>query len=168
MPLWLVGMMGSGKTAVGKELAAHIGSRFADTDQLIEIKAGMRIKKIWEAEGEEGFRAREKEVLRSIEHEEDVIVATGGGVVLDPTNIELMRSGGTVVWLDARPATLATRIGNSGHRPLLAGQDLASRLFEISNQRRAAYQAAAHHRVVTEGRSVDEVADEVEELWTRS
>jgi shikimate kinase len=161
-------MMGAGKTEVGKLLAARGPHRFADLDDLVELDAGRTVSEVFEVEGEEGFRRRERAALERLRGEPGMIVATGGGAVLDHANLASMRGSGTVVWLDARPATLSARIAGSGHRPLLSGVDPAARLLELSNQRRGAYQAAAHYRVMTDGRSVEEVADEVEELWDGS
>ena len=165
MPLWLVGMMGTGKSAVGRRLAARREIRFVDTDALIEAGAGKEIGEIWRQEGEEGFRWRERQALASIETDPEVIIATGGGAVLDSDNVALMRKTGTVVWLDADPSTLATRVGQGRSRPLLADSDPGIRLLELAEERRSAYEAAAHHRVVNDGRSLDEIVAEVEATW---
>lgn len=165
MPLWLVGMMGAGKSAVGRRLASRREIRFVDIDAMIEAAAGMEITEIWSLEGEEGFRRRERQALASIETSPEVIIATGGGVVLDPDNVALMRSSGTVVWLDADSSTLTTRVGHGSDRPLLSGSDLRVRLLELAEERRPAYEAAAHHRVVNQGRSIDEIVEEVEATW---
>jgi shikimate kinase len=164
----LIGMMGAGKSAVGQSLAARTGHEFVDTDRAVEEEDGRSVEEIWEAEGEAGFRRREAAALRALAPHSGLVVATGGGAILDRDNVRVMRDTGRVVWLDARPTTLAKRLGESGHRPLLAGDDPTARLFELTNQRRPAYLAAAHHRVVTDGRSLEEIVDDVEALWTGS
>ncbi len=168
MPLWLVGMMGSGKTAVGRRLAERVGEGFADTDHLIEEETGMTISQIWEVEGEAGFRHRERMAVASLAGQARLVVASGGGAVIDPANVLRMRSSGRVIWLDARPSTLADRVGSTGDRPLLADSELIPRLLELLNQRRLLYLAAAHFRVSTDSRTIDEVADEVEAIWNES
>jgi shikimate kinase len=168
VPLWLIGMMGAGKSAVGRRLARRTQARFCDLDHEVEQQAGVRISAIWEQEGEAGFRHREAAALRRVAQETNLIVATGGGVVTDVANVTLMRGSGTVVWLDARPATLARRVGTGSERPLLAGTDTVVRIFDLLNQRRSAYLTAAHYRVLTEGCTIDEVTDQVEELWNGS
>lgn len=167
--LWLVGMMGVGKSAVGRAVAARAGARFLDTDALVAARAGSSIPEIWRSGGEESFRDLEStELLRLCTERAEGrrVVATGGGAVLRPQNVEAMRAAGLVVWLDAPAAVLAERVGTGQGRPLLAeGTD---RLARILQARRPAYRAAAHHRVEVAGKSTEQVAEEVAELWTAS
>ncbi|MEX0699003.1 MAG: shikimate kinase [Acidimicrobiia bacterium] len=165
MPLWLIGMMGSGKSTVGKLLSSRLGVEFVDTDLMVEEQTGRTIPEIWEEEGEESFRLREAAAVAETALRDLAIVATGGGVVLHEPSVEMMRSSGVVVWLDAEPVTLAARIGFGRGRPLLDSANRVERLAELAADRGHDYAAACHHRVVTDDRSLTEVVNEVEVLW---
>lgn len=167
--LWLVGMMGSGKTTVGREVAARLGMDFVDTDLLVASLTESSVADLWAAEGEGSFRRLENRMIASAAGGDPVVVATGGGAVLDPVNIGLMRGSGMVVWLEADPATLAERVGADATRPLVSGtSDPVVALTRLLDQRRDSYRLAAHHRVPTGGRSLDEVVEEVISLWNGS
>ena len=169
MILWLVGMMGSGKTTVGMEVAKRIGVEFVDTDVLITSLGGRSIPDIWSEDGEPAFRSMETAMIESAATAAEAVVGTGGGVVLSEANIEAMRNSGPVVWLNATPATLATRVGHLGGRPLLADEeDPEQVLASILEARRERYETAAHHVVVTDNRTVDDIATEVLALWNAS
>ncbi len=159
--VWLIGMMGSGKTAVGRRLAERRGVPFIDTDDEVESQADSTIAQLWEADGEAAFRDMEELQVRWAAGREAVI-ATGGGVILRRGNVERMRASGTVVWLRAPLEELARRVGAGGDRPLLNGQSIYERLTALLDERRPLYEDAAHYTVETDGRSVNEVVDEVE------
>ena len=143
--LFLVGMMGSGKSSVGRPLATALGYRFVDADQLLEQAAGRSIPSIFASEGEEGFRALETQVLDAISPWQRTVVATGGGVVLRPVNWGYLRQG-VVVWLDAPEAVLLRRLRQDPTaRPLLATPDPRQRLLELLEQRRPLYAQADLH-----------------------
>ncbi|MFQ5513086.1 MAG: shikimate kinase [Myxococcota bacterium] len=155
--LLLVGMMGAGKSTVGRALANRLGWRFIDSDASVEAARGLPIEEIFAAEGAESFRALEAQVLRELPDRE-AVVALGGGAVLAPENRELLRRKGVIVWLDASPEILAARIGSDAARPLLAGTDGSTRierLRQLCAERAAAY-ACADLRVPTDGLSVAE------------
>jgi len=168
MHLWLVGMMGSGKTRVGALVAEAAGVRFRDTDEEVASRLGCSIGRLWGTRGESAFRDLEAATVRRLAAEPRSVIATGGGVVLDPANVDTMRTSGLVVWLQARPDTLAGRVGAGEGRPLLEGSDPRTRLAEILVEREPLYRAAAHHRVQTDGRSPEQVAEEVLGCWTGS
>ena len=168
MPLWLIGMMGSGKSTVGQVVASRTGKLFLDTDLLVEDASGLAVFDVFEAEGEAAFRLRESDAIRSAAGVADAIVATGGGVVLLEDNVRSMKSSGPVVWLRADPLTLATRIGNASGRPLLTDVDVVGRLSVILDHRTDAYQRAADHMIDTDDCSVEDVAVLVEKLWNAS
>jgi shikimate kinase len=167
--LWLVGMMGSGKTTVGRLVSRHTGLEFLDTDFLIESQQEQPIGSIWETGGEERFRDLESQQINRIAVSgEGAVVATGGGVVLRATNITTMRDCGMVVWLSAEPDELWSRVADSETRPLLLDAPDQRRLAEILKGRRRLYRAAAHFIVETGSRDAEDVAQEVAELWNGS
>lgn len=163
--LWLIGMMGSGKSTVGRLVAERRGVPFQDTDRLVEAMAGKGIPEIWAEEGEAGFRRRESRAITAAAAAGDGVVATGGGVVTVPANVVVMRDTGLVVWLRAAPAMLADRVGGLSDRPLLAGRDPVEELARLIAERERLYADAAHRVVVTDGRDAFEVAEEVGALW---
>jgi shikimate kinase len=166
VPFWLIGMMGAGKSAAGRALAARLGVDFVDTDIAIAEAAGRSLPVIWEESGEEHFRCLERDAIARASALVTAVVATGGGVVLHQPNVATMRRTGTVVWLDATTDTLALRIGFLEGRPLLASTDRLGRLTELAAVRRPLYEAAAHHRLDTEGKTVPDVVDALGTLWT--
>ena len=167
--LWLIGMMGSGKTVVGASIACQIGLAFIDTDERITAEHGHTIATLWDGAGEAGFRDLEADqITRLIGSGEDCVVATGGGAVLRPANVEAMRSNGLVVWLTAGAEILAARLGNDPTRPLLADGSVEGRLAELLAERRPFYADAAHHTVNTTNKHPQEVAREVIRLWNTS
>lgn len=168
MPLWLVGMMGSGKSEVGSRLADRVGCLFLDTDRMVADDAQATITDIFSAEGESGFRIREQEAVRKAAAYPEAVVATGGGVVLDHANLEIMRASGPVIWLQADPQVLAERVAPGDSRPLLAGGDTVNRLTSMLQDRSAAYLAASDHVVVTDRADPERVVELVEELWNAS
>ena len=159
-------MMGAGKSVAGEALASRLGIEFVDTDVLVVETAGSSLPVIWEALGEEYFRGLERDAVEQAAVLRRAVVATGGGVILHMPNVTTMRRTGSVVWLDATPDTLAQRVGILEGRPLLASSDRRGRLAQLAETRRPLYQAAAHHRVDTEGRTVSEVVEVLETLWT--
>lgn len=163
--VWLIGMMGSGKTTVGRRLADALGIEFHDTDAAVEEAAGSSIPELWRRRGEEEFRRLEHEAVVRVAGRR-AVVATGGGVVLRDENVAAMRRTGQVVWLDAPAEVLARRVGSGAGRPLLAGDDLPGRFADMLADRAERYRAAAH-RVVDAGRSQSAVAEELEQ-WIGS
>lgn len=117
--LALVGFMGSGKTTVGRLVARELGLTFRDTDEAIEARAGRRISEIFSADGESAFRDLERAVLGELVGEEGLVIATGGGLVCQPGNMDLLKSGALVVCLWASPDTIWERVRTQTHRPLL-------------------------------------------------
>ena len=160
--LWLVGMMGSGKTTVGEQVAGARGMRFVDVDALLERREGRTVEEIFRAGGEEAFRRMESAEIELLSKQatgiEARVIATGGGGILNARSVALMRGTGAVVWLDAPPASLGRRVGHE--RPLLAGTDVVERLSKILDSRRPLYETAAHFRVDAD-RSAESVGAEV-------
>jgi len=158
--LYLVGMMGAGKSAVGRPLAEALGYRFLDADQAIEQVAGRSIPELFAAEGEQGFRHLETQVLTGIAQWHSLVVATGGGVVLKPENWGVMRQG-VVIWLDAPEPLLLQRLSaDPTPRPLMQADDPAARLAELLQQRRPLYDQA-DLRIAQAGEAPEQVAAQV-------
>ena len=161
--LYLVGMMGSGKTSTGRPLAERLGYGFVDADAVIEQVAGCTISEIFERDGEEEFRSLETQVMRSISERHSLVVATGGGVVTRTENWGMMHQG-IVIWLDVERRQLLERLRNdSTQRPLLMTADPAETLDEILKQRRPLYDEA-DLTVVIESETADVVADGILQL----
>ena len=136
----LCGFMGSGKTVVGKELAKITGRRFVDTDELVEKKQGIPIKAIFEIYGEDFFRDLEHEVCAETAELKNSVISTGGGAVTFERNVNALKKGGKIVFLDADFDTICARIGDSTTRPLFQDREKARALFD---ERRPNYEAAA-------------------------
>ena len=161
--LYLVGMMGSGKTSTGRPLAQQLGYGFVDADAVIEQAADCSIPEIFERDGEAGFRALESQVLNAISQRHSLVVATGGGVVTQQENWGLLHSG-VVIWLDVVPEQLMQRLkADSTVRPLLQTVDPDAALNTLLNQRRPLY-AEADLTVVIDQETPDAVADGILQL----
>jgi shikimate kinase len=154
--------MGAGKSVVGERCAAQLERPFVDTDELIVATSGRDIPELFAIEGEEGFRARERTAVADVcASPEPLVIACGGGAVLDAANRAAMRASGLVVWLRAAPYELAARVGDGVGRPLLAGASPLEALERLAAVRAPAYEAAAHVVVDTDGLDPDVVARRV-------
>ena len=161
--LYLVGMMGSGKTSTGRPLAERLGYGFVDADAVIEQAAGCSIPDIFERDGEAGFRSLESQVLSAISQRHSLVVATGGGVVTQPENWGMLHSG-IVIWLDVVPDQLLQRLNaDSTVRPLLQTADPEAALNALLNERRPLY-AEADLTVVINDETPEAVADGILQL----
>ena len=161
--LYLVGMMGSGKTSTGRPLAERLGYGFVDADAVIEQAAGCSIPEIFDRDGEAGFRSLESQVLSAISQRHSLVVATGGGVVTQPENWGLLHSG-IVIWLDVVPDQLLQRLNaDSTERPLLQTADPEAALNALLNERRPLY-AEADLTVVINEETPETVADGILQL----
>jgi shikimate kinase/nucleoside-diphosphate-sugar epimerase len=146
----LIGLMGSGKTTVGRIVAQMIGFQIVDTDHLIVETAGKSIPEIFATEGEAGFRLRESAALRSLLGKRGCVIATGGGIVTQPRNLPLLNHLGYIVWLDADPERLARRTSMNNNRPLLAGEeDPKAKLERLLTERKPLYKSLADLRIQT-------------------
>lgn len=168
-PVTIIGLMGAGKTKVGRGAAALLDRPFVDTDHLVERTAGMPVSQIFATEGEPAFRARERDAVAAALATDGAVVSVGGGAVRDQINVERMRRAGTVVWLHADPAELAMRLRRSllrGDRPLLARGDPVAVLTRLLDERGDAYRAAATAVLRTDGLAVEQ-STEVLAAWIR-
>ena len=143
-PVFLVGMMGAGKTTIGRGLARAIDREFLDLDHEIEGRCGVRVAHIFDVEGEEGFRKRERMVLDECSSRRDLVLATGGGAVLAPENRSKLRSRGVVVYLRATPEELYRRVARDRNRPLLRTEDPQGKIRELVAAREPLYEEVAH------------------------
>ncbi|QNJ04391.1 shikimate kinase [Synechococcus sp. PROS-U-1] len=161
--LYLVGMMGSGKTSTGRPLAERLGYGFVDADAVIEQAAGCSIPEIFDRDGEAGFRGLESQVLSAISQRHSLVVATGGGVVTQPENWGVLHSG-IVIWLDVVPDQLLQRLkADRTVRPLLKTADPEAVLDQLLNERRPLY-GEADLTVVINDETPDVVADGILQL----
>ncbi|HTD91499.1 MAG TPA: shikimate kinase [Burkholderiales bacterium] len=158
----LVGLMGAGKTSVGRVLARLLGKAFVDSDHEIERATGVRIPVIFEIEGEAGFRAREHKMIAELVTRENILLATGGGAVLSKENRELLRRSGTVIYLRAPVKSLLRRTHRDRTRPLLQIPDPAAKLNDLYVQRDPLYRDVAHLIVDTGNQSVRTLAGQIE------
>jgi shikimate kinase len=161
--IYLVGMMGAGKTTVGKALARRLGREFVDCDREIVERTGVPIATIFEIEGEAGFRRRETAVLAELAARENAVVATGGGAVLAEENRVLMRSNGTVVYLRAALEHLHERTRRSNARPLLSKGDRRATLASLLEERDPLYRETAHLTIESGSPSAGTLAGRIAE-----
>ena len=165
--IWLVGLSGSGKSTVARELAGLLGWRVLDSDQEIRQLAGMDIPEIFDAHGEERFRALERTVAARAADDRGVIIATGGGQMANGSLAELMLSSGAVIYMRARPRTCAARLENqlgTEGRPMLGGEGgLAEKLDGLLRQRRRTYESA-HHSLDVDDSDPRSLAIQIKEI----
>src|ERR671937_586902 len=156
MDVVLVGLPGSGKSAVGRRLAHRHDAAYVDLDELIEREAGASIPEIFNEEGEAGFRARERRAVESLGPADKAavvrrVIATGGGAVIDPRNRWWLYRGRVAIWLDGRPEVLAQRLRRSPNvRPLVAGRDPIGTVRALDRERERFYRAAERVNGVAE------------------
>ncbi len=160
----LIGPMGSGKSSAARSLASLLGHRFSDTDRLVVQRAGQRVSEIFDREGEAAFRQREREALLELKGWSRHVIATGGGIVETPENVETLRSMGCVVWLRASLEVLWRRVATDMNRPLLQVLDPRAALAQTVAKREPLYSAAAHVSVDTSGLTAQQVVTSVHEL----
>lgn len=158
--IFLVGMMGAGKTSVGKVLARQLGYRFSDTDVLIEKVAGRSINEIFATEGEDYFRELEAKILEEISAYTQCAIATGGGIILKQMNWSYLRQG-AIVWLDVPVDTIVRRLARDKTRPLLKEGDLAQKLTSLLEARRSLYAQADLHIEIESKQTPEEIASQI-------
>ena len=161
MNIILCGMMGCGKSTVGVCLAERLGRAFCDTDALIVDRHG-RIADIFEKQGEAYFRQLETETVKELVQKDDLVIATGGGLVLKQENVDLLKRSGKIVFLRARVETLVQRLQADTQRPLLQNAvSLRGRLEKLLDERAPIYERAADFTLDVDGKSPEEISDEI-------
>lgn len=159
--IFLVGLMGAGKSTIGRHLAKALGLEFVDSDHEIERRTGASIPLIFDIEGEAGFRQREKKVIDELSQRKGVVLATGGGAVLDPENRAHLRERGKVIYLYATVDQLMVRTAKDRNRPLLQTTDPRGRLQELMLARDTLYREVADLVVDTGGRTARSAEREI-------
>ena len=161
--IFLVGLMGAGKTSVGRLLAKDLRMTFVDCDHEIEKRTGVSVSVIFEIEGEEGFRRRESAILRELVQLQNVVLATGGGAVLRPENRAALSQNGFVVYLRATVDDLWQRTRHDRNRPLLRTDDPRARLAELFEQRDPLYREVAEVTIETGSQSLRSLVSQLEQ-----
>jgi shikimate kinase len=159
--LFLVGPMGAGKTTIGRQLARQLGRKFYDSDKVIEERTGASIPLIFELEQEQGFRKREQSVIDELTQYENIVLATGGGAVLDPDNRRHLASRGHVIYLHAPIEFLLQRTSRDNNRPLLQTHDPQRKLQELMEIRDPLYREIAHTIIETNSCPVKQVVAKI-------
>lgn len=157
----LIGFMGGGKSAVGRELSRRLGWPRHDTDEMIREQFGISIPDIFARHGEPVFRDAETALLKTLRGGIAGIVVTGGGIILRTENVQLLRGMGRIVWLDADEEILWQRVSKHSTRPLLQTPDPHARFAELLQERLPLYQSAADYRINTTSNSIAQVTDEI-------
>ena len=162
-PLYLIGFMGSGKSTVSRHMSRALDVPKIEMDEVLAERAGKSITQIFAEDGEEVFRQMETALLREIGAGEPALVSCGGGVVLRPENVEIMKTTGTILMLSATPQTIFQRVRHSTKRPILNGNMNVEFIAELMTKRDPAYRAAADVTVSIDGKTSDIVAKELVE-----
>lgn len=167
MNLVLIGYRGTGKSTVGKVLAARLGRELVSTDAEVIKRAGQPIPQIVAGHGWEHFRDIESRVCQELAARDGLVIDTGGGAILRPQNVDVLKKTGTLFWLTASVDTITMRIGGDTQRPSLTGtKSFLEEIQDVLRERTPKYQAAADHSVSTDGRSSEQIADEILARWS--
>jgi len=164
--IFLVGLMGAGKTSVGRLLAQRLDMKFFDADAEIERITGVKIPVIFEIEGESGFRSREEKMIEQLTAMNGIVLATGGGAVISDTNRQFLKSRGRVIYLRAAPEDLWRRTRRDRNRPLLQTADPLGKLRSLHEQRDPLYREVAHLIVDTRSQSVAHLTSSIQQHLT--
>jgi shikimate kinase len=160
--IFFVGLMGAGKTTIGKLLAKHLGKVFYDTDHEIEKRTGVKISTIFELEGEAGFRKRETAIIQELSQLSHIVMATGGGAILAQENRQLLKANGRVIYLRANVNELCHRMRNDKHRPLLQNVDIRAKLEQLYAERNPLYTETAELIFDTGNQPVANILNQIE------
>jgi len=160
MNIYLVGFMGTGKTVVGRCLAEKLKLQFIDLDGIIEAKEKREIKEIFASDGEAYFRLKEKEAVEEVSRKKNIVLAAGGGAIVDPENLKKLKESGAIICLSCSPEVIFKRVSSKGKRPLLNVSDPEKEIKELL-KKRAGFYAQADFNIDTSSKSIEEVALEI-------
>jgi len=163
--IFLVGLMGAGKTTIGKQLAKQLGKTFYDTDHEIEKRTGVKVSVIFELEGEDGFRKRESAVIKELVQKEDIVLATGGGAVLIAENREALSVNGHIIYLRAAVKDLCKRMRYDRKRPLLQNVNITDKLNQLYKERHPLYSEIANEIVDTGQQSAGVLGNQIKKAY---
>lgn len=165
----LIGYRATGKSTVGRLIADRLGWEFVDADEALEGRIGRTIASVFAEQGESAFRDLEEETIAELSRRDRLVLATGGGAVLRPSNREAIGRFGFVAWLSATPETIVGRLRDDpGNRPSLTEKGLCDEVAELLQQRMPLYRSLADETIETEGKTAEEVADDVVNSFLRS
>ena len=159
--IYLIGLMGSGKTTLGKILSKKLDKDFYDSDQVIEEKLGVNVPMIFEYEGEAGFREREKDILKELVNKQNIVLATGGGIILSECNRDLLAKNGIVIYLKSNQKDLVLRMKNDKTRPLLKNGNVELIIKKLCQEREPLYEQIADFEITTKNKRIHEVVNEI-------
>ena len=159
--IYLIGLMGSGKTTLGKILSKKLDKQFYDSDHVIEEKLGVDVPMIFEYEGEAGFREREKDSLIELVSKKNIVLATGGGIILSKSNRDLLSENGIVIYLKSNQKELIKRMKNDKTRPLLKNGNIEEIIKELCKEREPLYEEIADFEIMTKNKRIHEVVNEI-------
>jgi len=159
--IYLIGLMGSGKTTLGKILSKKLDKSFYDSDQVIEETLGVDVPMIFEYEGEAGFREREKDILKELVSKKNIVLATGGGIILSESNRDLLSENGIVIYLKSHQKDLILRMKNDKTRPLLKNGNIEEIIKKLCKEREPLYEEIADFEIMTKNKRIHEVVNEI-------
>jgi shikimate kinase len=159
--IYLIGLMGSGKTTLGKILSKKLDKQFYDSDHVIEEKLGVDVPMIFEYEGEAGFREREKDSLKELVSKKNIVLATGGGIILSKSNRDLLSENGIVIYLKSNQKDLIKRMKNDKTRPLLKHGNIEEVIKKLCKEREPLYEEIADFEIMTKNKRIHEVVNEI-------
>lgn len=162
--IFLIGFMGCGKSTIARMLSEKCGVTQVEMDEIIVQEQDMPITEIFEKYGEEHFRDIETDLIRRLQTSDGVVVSCGGGAVLREENRKMMKESGVIVWLTAKPETILERVKHSTNRPILNGHMNVEYIAELMEKRRECYQEAADYQLATDGKSREEICEEILEV----
>ena len=162
--IFLIGLMGSGKTTIGRMLSKTLNKDFYDSDHVVEENTGVKVPLIFEYEGEVGFRRREESVLKDLVCHKNIVLATGGGVILSKNNCKLLSANGYVVYLKSNCEDLVARMTGDQSRPLLQEGDLKETLENLFKIRDPIYSSISDYIIETSGKRANEISSEIESM----
>ena len=159
--IYLIGLMGSGKTTLGKILSKKLDKQFYDSDHVIEEKLGVDVPMIFKYEGEAGFREREKDSLKELVSKKNIVLATGGGIILSKSNRDLLSENGIVIYLKSNQKDLIKRMKNDKTRPLLKNGNIEEIIKKLCKEREPLYEEIADFEIMTKNKRIHEVVNEI-------